>query len=146
MYYKYNPYGWYWGGKNNMADTEKITINMNVVDLGNIDLLVEQGFYSNRTDFIKTAIRSQLEKHSAELKDAIIRKTFMIGVVSLNRESLEDELMKNNMLEIKVLGMLILKDNISPELADKTIKSIKVLGSFRANDTLKLALKDKIEE
>lgn len=129
-----------------MADTEKITINMNVVDLGNIDLLVEQGFYSNRTDFIKTAIRSQFEKHSTELKDAIIRKTFMVGVVSLNRESLEDELKKNNMLDIRVLGMLILKDNISPELAMKTIKSIKVLGTFRASDALKFALKDKIEQ
>lgn len=128
-----------------MADTEKITVNMNVVDLGNIDLLVEQGFYSNRTDFVKTAVRNQLDKHSFEIKDTVITKTFSVGVVSLNRESLENELKQNKMLEIKVIGLLLLQDSIPAELALKTIKSIKVFGSFRANETLKKALKDRIQ-
>jgi Arc/MetJ-type ribon-helix-helix transcriptional regulator len=128
-----------------MADTEKITVNMNVVDLGNIDLLVEQGFYSNRTDFVKTAVRNQLDKHSFEIKDTVITKTFSVGVVSLNRESLENELKQNKMLEIKVIGLLLLQDSIPAELALETIKSIKVFGSFRANETLKKALKDRIQ-
>jgi Arc/MetJ-type ribon-helix-helix transcriptional regulator len=128
-----------------MADTEKITVNMNVVDLGNIDLLVEQGFYSNRTDFVKTAVRNQLDKHSFEIKDTVITKTFSVGVVSFNRESLENKLKENKMLEIKVIGLLLLQDSIPAELALKTIKSIKVFGSFRANETLKKALKDRIQ-
>lgn len=127
-----------------MADTEKITINMNVVDLGNIDLLVDQGFYSNRTDFVKTAVRNQLDKHVLEIKDTVTKKTFSVGVVSYNRESLEYELRQNNLLDIKVIGMLVLQDNISAELALKTIKSVKVFGSFQASETLKNALKDRI--
>jgi Arc/MetJ-type ribon-helix-helix transcriptional regulator len=128
-----------------MADTEKITVNMNVVDLGNIDLLVEQGFYSNRTDFVKTAVRNLLDKHTLEIKDTVTKKTFSVGVVSFNRDSLEDELRQNNMLDIKIIGMLVLQDNISPELALKTIKSIKVFGSFQASEELKTALKDRIQ-
>lgn len=128
-----------------MADTEKVTVNMNVVDLGNMDLLVEQGFYSNRTDFVKTAIRNQLDKHSHEIKDTVVRKTFSMGVVSFNRESLENELKQNNMLEIKVIGMLVLQENIPVELALKTIKSIKVYGTLQAGAALKSALKDRIQ-
>lgn len=127
-----------------MADTEKITINMNVVDLGHIDLLVEQGFYSNRTDFIKTSIRNQLLNHSTELKEIVVRKKLVAGVVAYNQQSLQAELNKNNMLEINALGMLILKDDIPIDLALKTIKSIKILGSFRANEKLKDALKDRM--
>lgn len=128
-----------------MADTEKITINMNVVDLGNMDLLVDQGFYSTRTDFVKTAVRNLLDKHTMEIKDTIIRKTYSVGIVSYNGESLENELRQNKMLEIKVIGMLVLQDNISVELALKTIKSIKVFGTFKASETIKNALKDRIQ-
>jgi Arc/MetJ-type ribon-helix-helix transcriptional regulator len=128
-----------------MADTEKITVNMNVVDLGNIDLLVDQGFYSNRTDFVKTAVRNQLDKHTLEIKDTVTKKTFSVGVISFSRESLENELKHNNMLEIKIIGMLVLQDNISAELALKTIKSIKVFGSFQASEAVKNALKDRIQ-
>lgn len=128
-----------------MADTEKITINLNVVDLGHIDLLVEQGFYSNRTDFIKTSIRNQLSTHSTELKETIIRKTMVVGVVSYGRRDLEAELNKNNILDIKVLGMLVLKDDITPDLALRAIKSIKILGTFKANDNVKRALVERIQ-
>ena len=128
-----------------MADTEKITINMNVVDLGQIDLLVEQGFYSNRTDFIKTAIRNQIGSHHTEIRDTITRKTFCVGVLSFNRKELEERLAANSMLEIRVVGLLTLQDDVTPELARKTIKSIKVLGSFRANEQLKQALADRME-
>lgn len=127
-----------------MADTEKITVNMNVVDLGQVDLLVEQGFYSNRTDFIKTAIRNQISKHEVELRDTIVRKTFIMGVSHYDRKSLENDLHEKNMLEVKVVGMLILDHDITPELALKTIKSVKVYGTLRASEEVREALKDRI--
>lgn len=128
-----------------MINTENITIYMNVVDLEKIDLLVEQGFYSDRADFFKIAVRSKLDKHNFEIKETIIRKTFSVGVVYYNYETLENELKQKNMLEIKVVGMLVLQDNIPVELALQTIKSIKVFGIFRANEKLKIALKDRIQ-
>ena len=124
-----------------MAETEKITINMNVVDLGKVDLLVEQGFYSNRTDFIKTSIRNQLTSHSSVIEDVITVKSYEIGVNYYDRKSLEGFLEQNKLLDIKVVGMLVLKDDIDVELARNTINSIKVLGVFRASKELKRALK-----
>jgi len=128
-----------------MADTEKITINMDVVNLGQIDLLVEQGFYSNRTDFIKAAIRAQLSNHSEEIKKTISKKVLDIGVICLDKKYLETKVEKNEVLDIKSVGMLILKDNITPELAQKAIRSLKVYGVLKANEKLKEALRDRIE-
>ena len=128
-----------------MADTEKITINMDVVNLGQIDLLVEQGFYSNRTDFIKAAIRAQLSNHSEEIKKSISKKVLDIGVICLDKKYLETKVEKNEVLDIKSVGMLILKDDITPELAQKSIRSLKVYGVLKANEKLKEALRDRIE-
>lgn len=127
-----------------MADNEKITINLNVVDLGQIDLLVEQGFYSNRTDFIKTSIRNQLTTHTQELKETITRKTMVVGVVKYDANDLNKILAEKKRLDIKVLGMLVLKDDISSDLALSTIKSIKVFGKIRANQSLLKALENRI--
>ncbi len=124
-----------------MAETEKITINMNVVDLGKVDLLVEQGFYSNRTDFIKTAIRNQLSTHSEVVDQMIVSKSYFIGVMLLNREELENLVALKKKIDIKVLGMLILSDDIDVALALKTIQSIKILGVVKASAELKKALK-----
>ncbi|MFD1851819.1 CopG family transcriptional regulator [Oceanobacillus bengalensis] len=124
-----------------MSENEKITINMNVVDLGKIDLLVEQGFYSNRTDLIKTSIRNQLSSHSSVIDNVITVKSYEIGINYYDRETLEQVLEQNKQLDIKVVGMLVLKDDIEVELAKKTIKSLKVLGVFRASHELKIALK-----
>lgn len=127
-----------------LSNTEKITINMNVVDLGHVDLLVEQGFYSNRTEFIKAAIRSQLTMHTDVLKETITRKTMVVGILSYNRKELAVELKDKSMLDIKVVGMLRLADDIPIELALQTIKSIKVFGVLRANQHLKEALQSRI--
>lgn len=123
-----------------MAETEKITINMNVVDLGKVDLLVEQGFYSNRTDFIKTSIRNQLSTHSEVVDQMIVSKSYFIGVMLLNREELENLVALKKKIDIKVLGMLILADDIDVALALKTIQSIKILGVVKASAELKKAL------
>ncbi|MEK4521025.1 CopG family transcriptional regulator [Psychrobacillus sp. FSL W7-1457] len=123
-----------------MAETEKITINMNVVDLGKADLLIEQGFYSNRTDFIKTSIRNQLNTHAQVIDQAVTMKAFNMGVSYYDKHTLELLSEQNKTLSIKTIGMLILANDIDPELALKTIKSVKVYGVLKASPKLKEAL------
>ncbi|MGE6489125.1 CopG family transcriptional regulator [Paenisporosarcina sp. NPDC076898] len=124
-----------------MAETEKITINMNVVDLGKVDLLVEQGFYSNRTDFIKTSIRNQLSVHANVVDHIITDKSYLIGVSLYSRERLEKTLEQNKILDIKVVGMVVIADDIDEELASKAIKSLKVFGVLKAPPEIKKVLK-----
>ncbi len=127
-----------------MAETEKITINLSVVDLGQIDLLVEQGLYSNRTDLIRTAIRNQINKHTDVVQQTITRKALAVGVMVYTRSGLEKNLAKGEQVDIRVVGMLVLSKNIPVELALQTINSIEVFGVFRASQTLKEALADRI--
>lgn len=127
-----------------MVDTEKITINISVVDLGRIDLLVEQGFYSTRTDFIRTAIRNHLNTHTSTIEDTVTRKSYIVGALIYNRTDFEKYLKRNEQVDIHVVGMLFITNDVTPELARATIKSIKVLGVLRASDELKEALADRI--
>jgi Arc/MetJ-type ribon-helix-helix transcriptional regulator len=128
-----------------MADTEKITINMSAVDLGKVDLLVQEGLYSNRTDFIRTAIRSQLEKHNLEIQQSVTRNSYVIGVLVYDSSDLEKRKMKGEKIKMTVVGLLHLADNISPELAREVIESIQVRGIFQASDQVKAALADRIK-
>ena len=128
-----------------MSETEKITINMSVVDLGTIDLLVQEGLYSNRTDFIRTAIRSQLKSHDFELQQSVRRHSFGIGVYHFSRADLEQVKSEAKTLTITAIGLLHLSDDISPELADETIEEIRVRGAFRAPAAVKQALADRIK-
>lgn len=123
-----------------MADTEKITINMNAVELGKIDLLVEQGHYSNRTDFIRSAIRSQLEKHSAEVQQTVVRSSYAVGVISFDRVELERHRAAGEKLKVSVVGMFQLANDISPALAVEAVDSVKVYGIFQASAEVKEAL------
>ena len=127
-----------------MADTEKITINLGVVDLGKIDLLVEQGFFTNRTDFIRAAIRSHLDKHDTELQETSTRNNFAVGIMVYTRTGLQKRLDKGEMLDILVVGMFAIAEDVTPELALSTINSIKVLGIFEASKEVKEALADRI--
>jgi Arc/MetJ-type ribon-helix-helix transcriptional regulator len=127
-----------------MADTEKITINLSIVDLGKIDLLVEEGFYSNRTDLIRTAIRNQLDRHEEIVKESVTRKSMAIGVFNYSRKGLEKRRAANEKVSASVLGMLIIADDITPELASETIESVKVLGVLRASKAVRQALSDRI--
>ncbi|MEN2766766.1 CopG family transcriptional regulator [Ornithinibacillus xuwenensis] len=120
-----------------MAETEKITINSNVVDLGKIDLLVEEGFYSNRTDFIKTSIRNQISSHSNVIEKVINEKSFVIGISRYSKKMLESLLEKNKVLDIKIVGMLVFDNDIDLDLVRKTIKTVKIFGAFRANAAIK---------
>jgi Arc/MetJ-type ribon-helix-helix transcriptional regulator len=126
------------------AETEKITINLGYVDLGHIDLMVGDGFYSNRTDFIRTAIRNQLDRHNDVLKKSIARQQLDLGLRRYSREDLEAVQAAKETLHIQVLGLAIIAGDVSPELARGTIASIHVLGALQAPPAVKAALKDRI--
>jgi Arc/MetJ-type ribon-helix-helix transcriptional regulator len=127
-----------------MSETEKITINMGPVDLGQIDLLVREGFYSNRTDFIRTAIRNQIATHSEVVKETAARNTLVLGMQHFSRSDLEEIRESGERLQIRVLGLASIAEDVSPELALATIDSVTVLGAFRASATVKRALADRI--
>jgi len=127
-----------------MSETEKITINMGPVDLGQIDLLVREGFYSNRTDFIRTAIRNQISTHSEVVKETAARNTLVLGMQHFRRRDLEEARAAGERLQIRVLGLAVIADDVSPELALAAIDSVVVLGAFRASPAVKRALADRI--
>jgi len=127
-----------------MAETEKITINLSVVDLGRIDLLVEQGHFSNRTDLIRNAIRVKLNSYEANIEEVVAKRAIVVGVLIFTKGGLEKRLAKNEMLNITAMGMLSLSSDITPELALATIKSITVYGVFNASSELKKALAERI--
>ena len=126
------------------ADSEKITINLGYVDLGQIDLMVQEGFYSNRTDFIRSAIRNQLERHADVVRQSTVRKRLDLGLRHYSREDLEAVRRSGEMLEIHVLGLASIALDVTPELARATIASVSVLGSFHANPAVKDVLADRM--
>jgi Arc/MetJ-type ribon-helix-helix transcriptional regulator len=126
------------------SDSEKITINLGYVDLGHIDLLVQEGFYSNRTDFIRTAIRNQLDRQNDAVKQSVARRHFELGLRQYTRQDLEAAQAAGETLHIQVLGLAIIAPDVSPELARATIASIQVLGALQASPAVKAALSDRI--
>lgn len=126
------------------TDTEKITINLGYVDLGRIDLLVEEGFYTNRTDFIRAAIRAQLTAHAAEVGRLIERRTLDVGLRDITRADLEAARAAGEVLHIKVVGLARLAPDITPDLARATIGAINVLGALQAPPEVRAALGDRI--
>jgi Arc/MetJ-type ribon-helix-helix transcriptional regulator len=126
------------------GETEKITINLGYVDLGHIDLLVQEGFYSNRTDFIRTAIRNQLSTHGEEVRKSIVRHTLELGLRHYTSADLEAVKAAGEKLHIKVLGLASIAPDVTPALALATIESITVLGALHASKEIKSALADRI--
>ena len=127
------------------ADSEKITINLGYVDLGQIDLLVQEGFYSNRTDFIRTAIRNQLDRHNEAVKQSVARHQLDLGLRQYTSQDLEAVKAAGETLHIQVLGLAVIAADVSPELAKETIASIRVLGALQAPPAVKAALRDRIQ-
>ena len=127
-----------------LEKTEKITINLGLVDLGQIDLLVQEGFYSNRTDCIRTAIRTQLATHAEVVKRTVARKTLVLGMQHYTRYDLEAVRTAGEKLQISVLGLVSIAEDVSPELALATIDSIEVLGALRASAAVKAVLAGRI--
>jgi Arc/MetJ-type ribon-helix-helix transcriptional regulator len=125
------------------GDLEKITVNLGYVDLGHVDLLVREGFYSNRTDFIRTAIRNQLASHSDAVKQSITRHTLELGLRRYSREELEAVRAAGEKLRIRILGLATIDEDVTPDLARETIASVHVLGALQASNAVKAALADR---
>src|SRR6476620_6534816 len=131
-------------GRTRFPDTEKITINLGAIDLGQIDLLVQEGFYSNRTDLIRTAIRNQLATHGEALRQTVARRTLVLGLQHFSKRDLEAVRKAGTRLRIQVLGLVRIDDDVTPALAAQTIESISVLGALHASAAVKAALTGRI--
>lgn len=129
-----------------LADTEKITINLGPIDLGHIDLLVHEGFYSNRSDLIRTAIRNQLTTHADVLRQSVARRTLVLGLQDLSKRDLEAVRKSKTKLRIQALGLVRIAADVSAALAVETIESIAVLGALQASPAVKAALASRIHE
>src|SRR5271166_4611040 len=127
-----------------LPESEKLTINLGFVDLGSIDLLVRDGFYSNRSDFIRTAVRNQLTRHADVAKEAASRLTLELGLRTFTRRDLEAVQAAGKRLNVRVLGLAVIADDVTPNLARATIESITVLGALHAPADVKTALADRL--
>lgn len=125
-------------------ESEKITINLGYVDLGQIDLMVDEGFYSNRTDFIRTAIRNQLERHADVVRQSVARRTLALGLRHYSREDLEAARAAGQTVQINVLGLASIARDVTPDLARATITSVSVLGTLQASAEVRTALADRM--
>ena len=126
------------------GDTEKMTINLGVIDLGQIDLLVQEGFYSNRSDLIRTAIRNQLVTHADTVKQTVARRTLAVGLQSYSRADLERAQASGQTLRIQALGLVRIASDVNPELARAVIESVSVLGAIQCSAAVRNALVDRI--
>ena len=126
------------------GDTEKLTINLGVVDLGRIDLLVDEGFYSNRSDLIRTAIRNQLSAHEQTVTASVARRSLVLGLRDIDSDELEALEAEGRMLDLRVVGLARIDASVSASLARATIRSVKVLGAFHASAAVRKALADRI--
>ncbi|WP_339801521.1 CopG family transcriptional regulator [Paenibacillus sp. FSL R5-0744] len=124
-----------------MPDLEKVSINLGPVDLGQIDLLVDQGYYTNRTDFIRIAIKNQLDSHSSVLKELKQEKYFVVGIIEFDRNRLEDAKQKGVRIDINLVGGLIISDDVTRELAEEVFGNVKIFGIIRAPEQIKKYLR-----
>lgn len=131
-------------GQEGVGDSEKLTLNLGYVDLGRIDLLVREGFYSNRSDFIRSAIRRQIEAHETPLRQSMDHHALDLGLRRYGRADLEAARAEGRRLDIRVLGLAVIEDDVSVELARDTIASITVLGALQAAQPIRSALADRI--
>ena len=127
-----------------LPDSDKVTVNVGLVDLAQMDLLVNEGFYSNRTDFVRTAIRNQLQVHAESIRQTVLRKRYVLGQHRYSRRELEQVVASGQRLEIHVLGLAVIEDEVTPELADRAIASVQVLGAFIAAPATRQVLADRI--
>ena len=126
------------------GETEKMTVNVGVVDLGHVDLLVQEGFYSNRSDLMRTALRNQLALHADTLRQTVVRRTLAVGLQHYSRADLETVVAAGQRLQVQVVGLARIADDVAPELARAAIESVTVLGAFQASPGVRIALSDRI--
>jgi Arc/MetJ-type ribon-helix-helix transcriptional regulator len=126
------------------GETEKMTVNIGVVDLGHVDLLIQEGFYSNRSDLVRTALRNQLALHGESVRQAVARRTLTVGLRHYSRADLETVVAAGRRLQVQVVGLARIAEDVSPELAQAAIESVTVLGAFQASPAVRHALSDRI--
>ena len=126
------------------GDSEKLTLNINVVDLGQIDLLVQEGFYANRSDLIRTAVRARLDTHRVSIEQSVTRRVLSLGLQIYRRSDLERVIASGQRLNIRVVGLVRIADDVTPELATEAIEALEVLGALQASAAVKLALSEKL--
>lgn len=129
--------------KPRVGDSEKMTVNLGVVDLGQVDLLVQEGFYSNRSDLVRTAVRNLLAQHGDTLRQTVARRTLTLGLQHLSRADLERAVAAGERLRVQVVGLARIDDDVTPELARAAIESVSVLGAFHASAAVRRALADR---
>ncbi|WP_375465663.1 CopG family transcriptional regulator [uncultured Methylobacterium sp.] len=127
-----------------VAESEKITINLGHVDLGHVDLLVAEGLFANRSDFIRTAIRNQIERHAEVTRQSVARRSVELGLRHVDRATLEAARAEGRMLDIRVLGLATIAADVTPDLARAAIASVEVLGSLQASPAVRAALADRV--
>ena len=127
-----------------LPDSDKVTVNVGLVDLAQLDLLVEEGFYSTRTDFVRTAIRNLLQTHAEAIRQTVVRKRYVMGLHRYGRRELEQVVADGQQLAIQVLGLAVIEDDVDPELARAAIASVQVLGALVAAPAIRDALADRI--
>jgi len=130
--------------KQRAGETEKMTVNIGVVDLGHVDLLVQEGFYSNRSDLIRTALRNQIALHADTVKQTVARRTLTVGLQHFSRDDLERAVAAGQRLQVQVVGLARIADDVTPDLARAAIESVTVLGAFQASPAVRRALADRI--
>jgi Arc/MetJ-type ribon-helix-helix transcriptional regulator len=126
------------------GETEKMTVNVGVVDLGHVDLLIQEGFYSNRSDLVRTALRNQLALHADAVKQTVARRTLTVGLQHYGRDDLERAVAAGQRLQVQVVGLARIADDVPPELASAAIESVTVLGAFQASPAVRRALSGRI--
>ena len=127
-----------------LPDSDKVTVNVGLVDLAQVDLLVEEGFYSNRTDLVRAAIRNLLQQHADVIRQTVVRKRYVMGLHRYSLRELEQVVAQGEQLEINVLGLAVIEDDVPVDLATRAIASIQVLGAFVAAPAVRQALADRI--
>lgn len=127
-----------------VGETEKMTVNVGVVDLGHVDLLVQEGFYSNRSDLVRTALRNQLALHADTVKQTVVRRTLTVGLQHFARVDLERVVAMGQRIQIQVVGLARIADDVTPELARAAIEAVTVLGAFQATAAVRQALADRM--
>ena len=125
------------------GETEKMTVNVGVVDLGHVDLLVQEGFYSNRSDLMRTALRNQLAQHADSVKQTVLRRTLMVGLQHYSRADLEQAVAAGQRLQVQVVGLARIAEDVTPDLARAAIAAVTVLGAFQASAAVRRALADR---
>jgi Arc/MetJ-type ribon-helix-helix transcriptional regulator len=126
------------------GETEKMTVNVGVVDLGQVDLLVQEGFYSNRSDLMRTALRNQLAQHADAVRQTVARRTLTVGLQHYSREDLERAAAAGQPLHVQVVGLARIAEDVTPALALAAIESVTVLGAFQATPAVRRALSGRI--